>query len=902
MQKVSPAHTNFTGGELSPWLHGRFDVEKYINGAKTLENFQIRPQGPAVRRTGTYLHDSTLGIDLDVGFGSFEFTMNARDGAAIILNGDKARVYTGEIGVPATPWQQEFDFPLNLLGDRRYQVQAGNLVFVFSHSDEDAGDGQFVMRPKAPLVMYRNSSTLEWGLRGLSQDLANGPYEDPLAGDEQVSIQVQLGAHQAKMVSDDAEFGSLAPGDMIEYKIAGVRALAQVISVADANTVYVTPLEDLCYEVGKEVYSPGTYDGWVGSLPTYGTITAPATNETVAFSKTSVVSRDMLWNYLHFCDRGGAYFWMHVKGVGDIIQNGSYGILATGDILDPYIPTGNIVVSERQITATLISNEPIFCKDYCETGTVGEPTYFQGRWIRLNFPDKVLHARMVDCTDGAWQGECEVILDAEPPRELNYDLAPSYKNGGVTFDWQYGVFHNGADLDYTGLDFVNHLGLEPEWPTCACFHDGRFVMAGTYNTPDAVFLSKVDDYYNFAPCTQTGQIVDDSAITHFINADQVSPVRWLMSHQAILYGTESGEGRISSGSNVKAPITPTNITSLTQTFYGSEAVRPVAAGKAILHVQKGGQRVREVKYDYTVDQYVSRDLTIFSEHLFRQHGPVIQLSYYQNPNPLVVALMSDGYLAIMSYETEHEVYAWTHWKIGGKGISGTGESRVLALASVATANFGPTFFVLVNRDVPIPAPTWLERLQADFAPVSPTDFSKVRFLDGARTYENPAPPTPVTTLFDPLYANCTVDVIIDDQYCLLDQTFNPSGQITLPVSIPIIQKAYYGFRARAILGMLPIEVQGLTGTGQGKDKRIDHLVFRVADTMSFNAGPSEDKTLPVFIRTANAAMDQFTPMYTGDLRFAVNMPTDARSEYVIVMDRPYPISVLAILPEVTVNK
>lgn len=54
MPKINYPHTNFTSGEFSPQLFGRFDIAKYVNGASTLENFIVKSFGGAYRRPGTY--------------------------------------------------------------------------------------------------------------------------------------------------------------------------------------------------------------------------------------------------------------------------------------------------------------------------------------------------------------------------------------------------------------------------------------------------------------------------------------------------------------------------------------------------------------------------------------------------------------------------------------------------------------------------------------------------------------------------------------------------------------------------------------------------------------------------------------------------------------------------------
>lgn len=54
MARLSYAFANFTAGELSPRLDGRFDLSKYRNGCSTLENFVVHPHGGATRRPGSY--------------------------------------------------------------------------------------------------------------------------------------------------------------------------------------------------------------------------------------------------------------------------------------------------------------------------------------------------------------------------------------------------------------------------------------------------------------------------------------------------------------------------------------------------------------------------------------------------------------------------------------------------------------------------------------------------------------------------------------------------------------------------------------------------------------------------------------------------------------------------------
>ena len=53
MAESSPILTNFTSGELSPRLNGRIDMEKYYNGASSINNFQVLMNGGLQKRSGT---------------------------------------------------------------------------------------------------------------------------------------------------------------------------------------------------------------------------------------------------------------------------------------------------------------------------------------------------------------------------------------------------------------------------------------------------------------------------------------------------------------------------------------------------------------------------------------------------------------------------------------------------------------------------------------------------------------------------------------------------------------------------------------------------------------------------------------------------------------------------------
>ena len=53
MARSNAIFTDFSSGELSPFLHGRMDTERYGTGLKTCENFIVKAHGGAQRRAGS---------------------------------------------------------------------------------------------------------------------------------------------------------------------------------------------------------------------------------------------------------------------------------------------------------------------------------------------------------------------------------------------------------------------------------------------------------------------------------------------------------------------------------------------------------------------------------------------------------------------------------------------------------------------------------------------------------------------------------------------------------------------------------------------------------------------------------------------------------------------------------
>lgn len=106
MAKASPAFTQFNGGELSPFMQARIDLDKYQAGCGRLENFIPRVQGPAVKRSGTrFAHEARRSITNFYVSAALWGADVRSDGVKAVLNGGD---FAGRDGGGTWRWAQKF--------------------------------------------------------------------------------------------------------------------------------------------------------------------------------------------------------------------------------------------------------------------------------------------------------------------------------------------------------------------------------------------------------------------------------------------------------------------------------------------------------------------------------------------------------------------------------------------------------------------------------------------------------------------------------------------------------------------------------------------------------------------------------------------------------------------------
>ena len=194
-------------------------------------------------------------------------------------------------------------------------------------------------------------------------------------------------------------------------------------------------------------------------------------------------------------------------------------------------------------------------------------------------------------------------------------------------------------------------------PSVVTFFQQRLVFSGTSDQPQTMFFSKSGDYENMTAGTDA-----DDAMIYTIASNQVNAIKAMKATRTLIVMTTGGEYAVSAGT--ASAITPTNISIIKQSNYGSAGVDALSIGNATIFLQRAKRKMRELAYNFDTDGYVAPDLTILSEHI--TDSGITQMDYQQEPYSVVWGTRTDGILTGLTYNRLENVVAWHRHIIGGK--------------------------------------------------------------------------------------------------------------------------------------------------------------------------------------------------------------------------------------------
>lgn len=427
------------------------------------------------------------------------------------------------------------------------------------------------------------------------------------------------------------------------------------------------------------------------------------------------------------------------------------------------------------------------------------------------------------------------------------------------------------DLSDTPQQGRNPFEGAGNYPAVGTVFEQRLLVASTHNNPGGVWGSQSANLRNFGV---SSPIKESDAITFRVRANTVTSVQGLASTDVLLALAAGGEWRITGGRQ-EDYLTPLNPLVRQRSFHGSAAVEPLLAGASVLHVQRGGQAIREFRPD---QQPPSADLTLLARHLFTDRR-VVNMAYQQTPDSTVWAITDTGKLLSMAFRPEQDIWGWTSHELGGD------DPYIEDIAVVE--EFGvDTVYLLVRRTVNGQTKRFIERL-ANTDPIRPEDAYCVDcglFL----TYSEP---TEVVAGLHHLEGEPVVALVDGD--VVRDLTVE-GGRVTLPVPGTI---AAIGLPYACVIETLDLDLGAVEGAGSvlGRFKSITDVRLRVSNTRGLFVAHERPDLRVEHKQRAEEAWGEAIALYTGTIQISPLAHWSEGGNLIIEQTDPLPFKINGLL-------
>lgn len=442
-----------------------------------------------------------------------------------------------------------------------------------------------------------------------------------------------------------------------------------------------------------------------------------------------------------------------------------------------------------------------------------------------------------------------------------------------------------ADLSDTPQQARNPFSGEGNYPGVGTFFEQRLVLASTDLNPGGVWASQSANPRNFGV---SSPLKANDAITFRIRANRATRIEAIVPTERLLLMTSGGEWVVTGGDDA-GYLTPTNIVLRRRAFRGSTSVQPVLVGDFVVHVQRGGDAVRDFNLGRDV---ASTDLSLLAKHLLKGRM-VVAMAYQQKPDSVIWVVMNDGNVATLTYMLEHDIWGWAPMDFGGEvqdvavvaeGIDGGEDAVYLAIKRFV----GLVPYAGVERLSTLEgAQAFLPSLTGSPIPRPVTDAYHVdagQYLRGA---------TPVTTVRNLWHLEGqNVVALLDGNVSELMQVVNGAVELAYPASIIAIGLPYI-----ARLRTLDLDIGAVQGLGSmlGRYKSLTEVGLRVTDTRAIFVGHDNELDAVEHRQRALELWGDAIELFTGDITITP-MPDWTTGGGIVVEQRdPLPVSITGIL-------
>ena len=871
MARVSTIVTNFRAGELSPRLEGRIDLQKYNEGAQTLTNMLVFPQGGTTRRPGTkfagrskdggkvrlinFEYSDEQAYVLEFGANYIRFF---KDGGILteatiaisaitqanpavvtatshgLSNGD--RVFITGVGGMTEVNNLEFTvagattntFELSGIDSSAYEAYTsggtvGKIVEVatsysvtdiFEINHAQSADVLYLAhKDHEPAKLTRTTAT-SFTLTDI--DFVDGPYLDENITETKLELSSSAPGTGVIMTSTSDYFVADHVGALFRFrKPVEINHEAWAAGETYANN-------DLIY------YNDNVYKNVTGSTTTTGNTPPVHLEGTESYHDSSTGFTQ--WEFQH---NGSGY--VKVTGV-------TSGYIATVEVVER-VSDNHVADLTATITNITQANPAVV--------TASSHGFTNGQKIIIR---NVVGMTEVNNLVFTVAGATTNTFQLSGINSTGYTAYTSGGSAGLSAGvktWSEGAF-----------------SVKNGYPRAVAFYEERLYFAATPNQPQTIYGSVTADFENHKPGTE-----DDAAVNITIASDKVNVIKHLLPARFLQILTTSSEFTLSGGTGT-TPVTPTNVNVLRETTFGSSDVRPLRAGNSTILIQKGQEKVKEITFDLDTDGLLGVDLSILADHLPR--GGLTDMVWQQEPELILWFVHTDGGLIGLTYDRANGAIGWHDHDLGGTGI-------VESITSIPSGAEDQVY-ASVQRTIDGETVRHIEYLTTiDFG----DDVTDAFYVDSGLTYDGSA----TTTISGLNHLEGETVTILADGAAHADKVVS-GGRVTLDRSA---SKVHVGYGYTSIVETLRLEAGADDGIAQGKIKRIHGVTARFYNSVGAEIGPDTNNLDRLPFRDSSMSMDEAVPLYNGDKEIFFPSGYDNDARVVIRQNQPLPMTILAIM-------
>jgi hypothetical protein len=600
---------SFAGGEIAPALYGRSDQGKYQSGLRRCENFTVMRHGGVSNRPGTkyiaQVKDSNRKVRL------MKFVFNAQQTYVLEFGHEYIRVIKDGVqltsgGSPyeiASPYQEEH------LRDIQYVQSADVITLVHPNY--------------APRTLSRTGDT--------SWTLAQITYAPSITPPSKVVINGTAGNASSYVVTcvKELTYEESLPSD----PVGNTNATA---STSNKNTITVGATKGI-YEFNVYKRINGVY-GYVGT-------TRPLDNKMIVdYERRTRVSAPTANGIFFTLPDNHGYLVNEYLVIADATNTELNNPASSYRI---YSVNGNVV----EISDAIGGTGPV-----SGVATVGNRLTRTATTVTMNFPTgHEYNAGEPLFLSGSYlSGQFTVLTSAANSITFANPDSTKLTQGSAVVAMNSTFVDDGISADTTDTppQARDPFPTSGNYPATVSYFQQRSVFASTTNEPEKVWLSRTGNFKNFSI---RSPLQDDDAITFTIAGRQVNEVRHLIEVGQMLILTSGGEWRVMGDSD--GVIKPAAINLKQEGYSGAAKITPIVIGNNALYIQARGNIARDLRYDLQTDGYNGRDLTVFAAHMFDGYQ-LVTWDYAQIPHSIVWTVRDDGVLLGLTYVREHDVWGW----------------------------------------------------------------------------------------------------------------------------------------------------------------------------------------------------------------------------------------------------